>query len=166
MRISPVGWARDTLDDVLAEAERSAAVTHDHPEGIRGAQAVAAAVFIARTTHDKNRVRELIAHRFGYDISRSLDEIRPTYTFDVSCQGTVPVAMRAFLESDDFEDAIRKAISVGGDSDTIACITGAIAHAHYGTVPPHIAQPVVEVFMDPRLVETTLTFMERFRVPL
>ena len=97
-------------------------------------------------------MRELIAGRFGYDISRPLEEIRPTYTFDVSCQGTVPVAVRAFMESDDFEDAVRKAISLGGDSDTIARIAGAIAHAHYGNVPKHIAEPVVETFMDPRLI--------------
>jgi ADP-ribosylglycohydrolase len=166
MRVSPVGWARETLADVLDEAERSAAVTHDHPEGIKGAQAVAGAVLLARTWRDKGAVRALVADRCGYDLSRPLEQIRKTYSFDVSCQGTVPVAVRAFLESDDFEDAVRKAISVGGDSDTIACITGAIAHAFYGSVPQHIADPVLNIYMDPRLADLTLAFMERFAVPV
>jgi ADP-ribosylglycohydrolase len=134
------GWARDTEAEVLAEAERSAAVTHDHPEGIKGAQATALAVFLARTGHDKPSIREAIASRFGYDLSRSVDAIRPHYRFDVSCQGTVPEALICFLDGTDFEDAVRNAVSLGGDADTLACITGAVAEAFWGGVPDHIAE--------------------------
>ena len=139
MRISPVGFAYDTLEEVLERAEYFTAITHNHPEGIKGAQATAAAVFLARKGSSKEEIKAAIESRFGYDLSRSLDEIRPTYAFDVSCQGTVPQAITAFLESRDFEDAIRKAVSLGGDSDTLACITGGIAHAFYGPLPDHIA---------------------------
>jgi ADP-ribosylglycohydrolase len=140
MRVSPVGWARDTEAEVLAEAERSAAVTHDHPEGIKGAQATALAVFLARTGHDKPSIREAIASRFGYDLSRTVDAIRPHDRFDVSCQGTVPEALICFLDGTDFEDAVRNAVSLGGDADTLACITGAVAEAFWGGVPDHIAE--------------------------
>ena len=166
MRVSPVAWARDTLQDVLDEAQRTAEVTHDHPEGIRGAQAVAGAIFLARTIHDKSNVRQFIAQGCGYDLSRTIDDIRPDYTFDVSCQGTVPVAVQAFLESSDFEDAVRKAVSLGGDSDTIACIAGAIAEAHYDGVPQPIADRLLQIYLDPGLAELTLRFMKRFHVPL
>lgn len=166
MRVSPVGWAKNTLDEVLDEAQKSAAVTHDHPEGIRGAQAIAAAVFLARTERSRERIREFIADGCGYPIDFTLDEIRPGYSFDVSCQGTVPVAVKAFLESSDFENAVRLGISVGGDSDTIACITGAIAHAFYGGVPEHIRKPVCDIYLQPDLMRTTLAFCERFDVPL
>ena len=135
MRTSAIGWAFDTVTDVLAEAERCAAVTHDHPEGIKGAQAAALSVFLARKGESKDGIREQIVSRFGYDLSRTLDEIRPGYEFDESCQGTVPQAIVAFLESQDFEDAIRKSISLGGDADTLGAITGAIAEAYYGKVP-------------------------------
>lgn len=135
MRVSPIGLALNSLDRVLAEAERSASVTHDHPEGIKGAQAVAAAVFLARRGESKGFIRDYITQQFGYSINRMLDNIRPTYSYDVSCQGSVPEAIIAFLESIDFDDAIRKAISIGGDSDTIACITGSIAHAFYRILP-------------------------------
>jgi ADP-ribosylglycohydrolase len=135
MRVSPIGLALNALDDVLAEAERSAAVTHNHPEGVKGARAVAAAVFLARHGESKAFIRDYVAGQFGYLLNRTLDAIRPSYRFDVSCQGSVPEAIIAFLESSDFEDAIRKAISIGGDSDTIACISGSIAHAFYRVVP-------------------------------
>ena len=135
MRVSPIGFFLDTVDEVLAEAERSAAVTHDHPEGIKGAQAAALAVFLARTGSSKAEIKSEIEDRFGYDLSsQTLDEIRPDYGFDVSCMGTLPVALLAFLESDNYEDAIRNAVSVGGDSDTIAAITGGIALAFYKTM--------------------------------
>lgn len=166
MRVSPVGWARQTLKDVLDEAQRSAEVTHDHPEGIRGAQAIAAAVFLARTEHSRERIREFIVDGCGYSLDFTLDEIRPTYSFDVSCQGTVPVAVQAFLESTDFENAVRLAISVGGDSDTIACITGGIAHAFYGGVPQHIAQPLFDLYLKPDLADVTRAFCKRFDVPV
>ncbi len=166
MRSSPVGWARDTLDAVLDEAERSAVVTHDHPDGVMGAQAVAACVFLARTTHDREQIREFVHVGCQYPLNRSLDQIRPTYEFDPSCRGTVPVAVRAFLESTDFESAIRLAVSVGGDSDTIACIAGAIAHAYYGGIPRHLIQPVLEIYMSPDLVDVALTFCKQFHVPV
>lgn len=142
MRVSPVGFAFDTLDDVLREARLSAAVTHNHRQGIRGAQATAAAIFWARTGSDKTIIKHLIEQRFGYRLDQRLTDIRPHYKFDSSCAGSVPPAIIAFLESDDFESAIRNAISLGGDSDTIACITGGIAQAFYSEIPAHILGPV------------------------
>jgi ADP-ribosylglycohydrolase len=144
MRASPVGFAFATLDETLRQAARSAEVTHNHPEGIKGAQAAAGAVFLARTGHTTPEIRAFAESWLGYDLSRPLDQIRPGYCFDVSCQGSVPEAIVAFLESTDWEDAVRKAISLGGDSDTIACITGGIAAAFYGGVPPAIRAEVEE----------------------
>ncbi len=135
MRVSPVGFAFDNVDDVLVEAGKSAAVTHSHPEGIKGAQATALSIFLARRGETKNDIRKNIEERFGYDLSRRLDDIRPGYYFDVSCQGSVPESIIAFLESNSFEDAIRKAISLGGDSDTMASIAGGIAQAFYRDIP-------------------------------
>jgi len=140
MRVSPVGWAFDNLTDVLDEAKRSAEVTHNHPEGIKGAQATAAAVFLARTGSTKAEIKAVVENTFGYNLNRTIDEIRPVYLFDESCQGTVPESIIAFLESTDFENAIRLAISIGGDSDTVACITGGIAEAFYKEVPEEIIQ--------------------------
>jgi ADP-ribosylglycohydrolase len=142
MRVSPVGFAFDTLEETLEQAKRSAAVTHNHPHGIAGAKAVAGCVFLARTGHSKDDIREFAGKRFGYDLSRSLDDIRPGYGFDVSCQGSVPEAILAFLESTSWEDAIRKGISLGGDSDTIAAIAGGIAGPFYGGVPADIRTEV------------------------
>ena len=142
MRVSPVGFAFDTEDKVLLEAQRSAAVTHDHPQGIKGAQATALAIFLARTGQSKEIIRHQISNRFDYDLNRRLDDIRPSYTFDISCQGSVPESIIAFLESVDFEDAIRKAISLGGDSDTMACIAGGIAQAFYRKIPTEIETEV------------------------
>ncbi len=144
MRVSPVAWAFDREEDVLREAEASAAVTHSHPEGIKGAQAVALAIFRARNGANKEDIRKEIAARFGYDLSQTLAEIRPAYQFDETCQQTVPPAIIAFLESTDFEDAIRKSISLGGDADTLAAITGSIAEAYYKGVPQEIFAPVRE----------------------
>lgn len=138
MRVPPVGYAFDSLDEVLTEAARSAGVTHNHPEGIKGAKTIAAAVFMARRGDTKHQIRGTLQKMFGYDLSGSVDALRPAYQFDVTCQGTVPAALLAFFESRDYEDAVRKAISLGGDADTLACITGAIADAHYGGVPAHI----------------------------
>lgn len=148
MRVSPVGFAFDSVEEVLEEAERSAVVTHNHPEGIKGAQSTALAILMARQGASKDNIREEIAKRFNYDLSHSLEEIRPDYSFDVSCQGSVPESMIAFFESEDFEDAIRKAISLGGDSDTIACITGGIAEAFYGGVPKEIADKGIAYLPD------------------
>ncbi len=163
MRVSPVGWAFDDVDTVLEEARKSAEVTHDHPEGIKGAQATALAIFLARTGYPKHSIREEIARRFGYDLDRTLDEIRPTYTFDESCQRTVPEAIIAFLESSSYEDAIRNAVSLGGDSDTLACITGSIAEAHYGEVPPSI-RALVQASLPAALKETAARFCRTFGV--
>jgi len=157
MRVSPVGWAFDTVEKVLAEAEKSAAVTHNHPEGIKGAQATALAVFLARNGQSKETIKAQIEGRFGYDLSRALDEIRPGYRFDVSCQGSVPEAIIAFLEANDVEDAVRNAISLGGDSDTLACIAGGIAHAHYGELPGHIVAEARR-----RLPDEFLTVIDQF----
>jgi ADP-ribosyl-[dinitrogen reductase] hydrolase len=138
MRVSPVGWAYNTLEEVLFQAKRSAEVTHNHPEGIKGAQATAAAVYMARTGSSKAEIRQYIQNTFGYDLNRRIDDIRPIYKFNETCQETVPEAIIAFLESEDYESAIRLAISIGGDSDTVACITGGIAEAFYREIPEWI----------------------------
>jgi ADP-ribosylglycohydrolase len=161
MRISPVGFAFNDLKTVLIKAEEFTAVTHNHPEGIKGGQAAAAAVFLARSGRAKHEIRHCIESNFGYDLSRHVDDIRPTYVFDVSSQGTVPQAIRAFLDSTGFEDAIRTAVSLGGDSDTLACITGGIAQAFYGGVPSWI-QDRVYTILDERLTAITRRFMERY----
>ena len=142
MRVAPVGWACADEPSVLREAERSAAVTHNHPEGVKGAQATALAVFMARHAASKDEIRDAIASRFGYDLNRTTGQIRPTYHFDVTCQGTVPEALIAFFESTDYESAVRLAISLGGDSDTLAAITGGIAHAFYRVMPDPIVREV------------------------
>ncbi|HEY3330574.1 MAG TPA: ADP-ribosylglycohydrolase family protein [Capsulimonadaceae bacterium] len=149
MRVGAIGWAFDTLDETLAEAHLSASVTHNHPEGIRGAQAVAAAIYAARNGADKGAIRTLVESRFSYDLSASVDEIRPTYGFDVSCQGSVPQSIICFLDSSSFEDAVRNAISLGGDSDTMACIAGSIAEAAYG-VPSEFREKAMG-YLDSRL---------------
>ncbi|MBN1626369.1 MAG: ADP-ribosylglycohydrolase family protein [Deltaproteobacteria bacterium] len=161
MRISPAGFAYDDLDEVLKKAKEFAEITHNHPEGIKGAQAVAAAVFMARTGNEKKEIKDYIEKKFGYDLGRHIDEIRPNYHFDISCQGTVPEAICAFLDSTDFEDAVRNAVSLGGDSDTLACITGGIAQAYYRDVPEPITAKVYEI-LDDRLGEITRQFMERY----
>lgn len=140
MRAGPIGWAFETLAATLAEAKKSAEVTHNHPEGIRGAQAVAASIFLARQQHSKENIKTYIVQQFGYDLSRSLDSIRPQHKFDVSCQQSVPQALTAFFESASFEHSLQLAISIGGDSDTLACVTGSIAEAFYGCIPPDLEQ--------------------------
>ncbi len=142
MRVSAVGWAYENPERVLAGAEASAAVTHNHPEGIKGAQATALAVYMARRGAGKETIKAELSSRFGYDLERTLDEIRPTYIFDETCQETVPQAIIAFLEATDFEDAVRNAISLGGDADTLAAISGAIAEPYFGGVPDDIVQEV------------------------
>jgi len=161
MRVSPVGFAFETMEEVLAWSERSAAVTHNHPEGIRGAQATAAAIYLARRGQDKDQIRRTIESQFGYDLGARLDEIRPTYRFDETCQKTVPQALAAFFESTSYEDAIRNAISLGGDADTLACITGGIAEAYYGGVPEDLVA-TVRTRLDKRLVAVVDRFREKF----
>lgn len=158
MRVSPAGWAFDSADDVLREAARTAEISHNHPEGIKGAQAAALAVFLARTTRDKGLVKREVVDRFGYDLDRTVESIRPSYGFDVSCQGTVPEAVIAFLDGDSYEDVIRNAISLGGDSDTLACISGGIAEAFYGPVAPFILDQVKSC-----LTTDLWSITERFR---
>src|SRR6185503_9515545 len=164
MRVSPVGFAFDDLDEVLARAELSAAVTHNHPEGVRGAQATAVAIYWARRTQGREVIRNEIERSFGYDLHRTLDEIRPHYQFSETCWGTVPQALIAFLESTNFEDAIRNAISLGGDADTLACIAGGVAEAYYGGVPPEIDRQVRER-LDPALLEVVDRFGDKFGRP-
>ena len=161
MRVSPVGFAFPSLDMVLREAEKSAAVTHNHPEGIRGAQAIAASIFLARSGEGKERIRSYIEESFGYNLQQTLDEIRPWYRFDETCQGSVPQAIIAFLESDSYEDAVRKAISLGGDSDTLACMTGGIAQAYYGKIPDYIAKTVREI-LNPEMLEVIDLFNDKY----
>lgn len=132
MRVSAVGWMFDTLEETERVAEISASITHNHPEGIKGAQATAAAIFMARNKKSKKEIKDYITTRFGYDLNRTCDEIRPRYGFDVTCQGSVPEAIIAFLDSHDYESTVRLAVSLGGDADTQACIAGGIAEAYYG----------------------------------
>ena len=164
MRVSPVGYAFDTLEAVLKEARRSAKVTHNHRDGIRGAQAVAAAVFLANQNESKDSIKRRLEAMFGYNLSRRLDEIRPKYEFDSSCQGSVPEAIIAFLESEHFEDAIRKAVSLGGDSDTIACITGAIAQAYYKRIPAEMMDGTL-FRLDAGMKTIIRQFNEKYKVP-
>ena len=135
MRVAAVGFAFSSLEETLKVAQKSAEVTHNHPEGIKGAQATAAAIFMARTGCTKEEIRRYISENYGYDMNRTCDDIRPTYSFDGSCQGTVPESIIAFLDSKDYEDAIRLCISLGGDADTMGAITGAIAGAYYHQMP-------------------------------
>lgn len=141
MRVSPCGFYAQTLDEALLLAKQSAEVTHNHPEGIKGAQSVAAAIYLAKTSNTKDIIKEYIEQNFGYDLSRTCDEIRRVYKFNETCQETCPEAIIAFLESHDYESAIRLGISLGGDSDTIGAITGGIAAAYYG-VPDSIIEDV------------------------
>ena len=157
MRVSPVGWAFETLEETLEAAKKSAEVTHDHPEGIKGAQATAACIYWARKGKTKQQIKEYVEALFGYDLSRTCDEIRPTYEFEPSCQKTVPESIIAFLESTDFESAIRLAVSLGGDADTMGSITGGIAEAFYGGVPEHIRKEVLK-----RLPDEFIEVMEKF----
>jgi ADP-ribosylglycohydrolase len=156
MRVSPIAhWARDE-NEMMELAAASAAVSHDHPDAIAGAQAVALAMWLARRGADRPGIRALLASRFGYDLMRSVDEIRAGYRFDVSSKGTVPPAIVCALEANDYEDAVRNAISLGGDSDTLACIAGGIAEILYG-LPDEIARPT-KALLDDHLREVTDRF--------
>ena len=147
MRVSSAAWLFGNPDSVLRAAKLSAEVTHNHPEGIKGAQATAAAIFLARTGHGKAEIKQYIEETFGYDLSRTCDEIRPTYYHVESCQKTVPEAITAFLEGADFEDVIRTAVSLGGDCDTLAAIAGSIAEGFYG-VPEELAKECLNRLPD------------------
>ncbi len=162
MRVSPIGWAYETEAEVLAAAEQSALVTHNHPEGIKGAQAVALAIFMARRDETKSAIKSAITTQFGYDLSRSVADIRPDYQFDVSCQGSVPESLICFLEGNDWLEAVKLAISLGGDADTMACIAGAVAEAYYGSVPAEVAQ-TVRGLLPEHLAEIVMDFETNFR---
>lgn len=162
MRVSPAGWMADSLEDALRLAELSALPTHDHPEGLRGAKVVAGCIWQLRHGMGKDDLRRWVGEQ-GYALNFTLDEIRPRYKFDVTCQGSVPQAIEAFLEAEDFEQAIRLAVSIGGDSDTLACIAGALAEAFYG-VPPALGEHVIGK-MPPALREPTQAFRQRYCQP-
>ena len=161
MRVGPVGWWFHSLEETLREAERSAAVTHNHPDGIAGAKAVAACIFLARHRADKQTIQKYVEETF-YALPASTDSIRPSYSFDISCSGTVPEAIVCALEAEDFETAIRLAISLGGDSDTLACIAGSIAEALYG-VPAPLAERAL-LYLPESFTRILSTFEERVRV--
>jgi ADP-ribosylglycohydrolase len=163
MRVSPVGWAFDSLEETLEAAKQSAEVTHNHPEGIKGAQATAACIFLARTGKSKEEIRNFVEQTFGYDLHRTCDEIRPNYQFEVSCQKSVPESIIAFLESSDYESAIRLAVSMGGDADTMGAITGGIAEAFYGGVPEYIKAEAIKRLPD-EFVQIMTRFYSKFVV--
>jgi ADP-ribosylglycohydrolase len=161
MRVSPVGFAFDSLEAVMEEAWKSAGVTHNHEEGIAGAQAVAGAIYLARTGNPKEAIKKFVEKTFGYDLDVRLREIRRYYRFDETCRGSVPQAIRAFLESRSVVDAIRKAVSIGGDSDTIACIAGGMAHAYYRKIPSAVEKTVLAI-LDDRLRSVVLEFTAKY----
>ena len=161
MRVSPVGFAYNNLDEVLEKAKESAEVTHNHPEGIKGAQATASSIFWARNGSTKEEIKSSIEDKFEYKFNFTLDEIRPNYSWDVSAEGSVPQAIEAFLESESYEHSIRLAISIGGDSDTIACINGGIAQAFYGGVPEEIKREIPK-YLDDNLNEVVRNFCTQY----
>lgn len=165
MRVSPIGFAFNKKDEVLFEAKKSSEITHNHPEAIKGAQAVAYSIYLARKGITKQEIRKEISEIFGYNLEKTVDEIRPYYHFDVSCKGTVPQAIICFLDSKSYVDAVRNAISLGGDSDTLACITGAIAEAYYGFVPEDIISNVKN-FLTTDLWNIVEKFYREFDLPL
>ncbi|MEI7525659.1 MAG: ADP-ribosylglycohydrolase family protein [Mariniphaga sp.] len=160
MRIAPVGWAYETVEETTLIAAKIASVSHNHPEGIKGAQAVATAIFMARKGHSKGEIREKIEHEYRYDLSRTCEEIRPVYKYNETCQQTVPEAIIAFLDSTGFEDAIRLAVSLGGDSDTLTCITGGIAEAFYGI--PYEIEEKAESFLPEEIRNVVAGFKEKY----
>ena len=164
MRVSPVGWAFDDLESVLAEAARSAAPTHNHPAAIASAQAVAGAIFLARSGQDKETIRQFAAAQLGCDMTRTVEAIRPGYRFSSSAAKSVPEAIIAFLDSTSFEDAVRNAISLGGDADTQACIAGALAEAFYGPVPD-VFVARLQTYLPPEGIRVMEAFINRYCGP-
>jgi len=160
MRVSAVAWFAETEDQALDLANRSAVPTHNHPEGVKGAQATALAIWLARDGSDAEAIRDAVSRRFGYDLSRDAATIRPGYGFDVTCQGSVPEAICCALEAKSFEDAVRLAVSLGGDADTQACIAGAIAEARFG-LPRNIAKRALG-YLDDDLRSIVVRFRRRY----
>ena len=158
MRVSSVGWLYDSLSRTREVARWTAEVTHNHPEGVKGAETVASAIYLGRMGHSKEEIKDYITQEFGYDLTRTLDEIRPTYSMDATCPGSVPEAITAFLESTDVIDAIRNAVSLGGDTDTTACIAGSIAEAFYGC--PDELREVCESHLPNRMIAILRHFKE------
>jgi type I restriction enzyme M protein len=159
MRVSPVAWAAESLEEALRFSDEVTAVSHDHPEGLKGARAVAACAFLARTGADKAAIRDYVREHF-YPLEETLAEIRPEYGFDETCQGSVPQAIQAFLEAESFEDAIRNAVSLGGDSDTQAAIAGSIAEAYFG-VPEELREKAL-TYLTEELREVLFSFESLF----
>lgn len=157
MRVSAAGAFSRSLDEVMTRSKESAAVTHNHPEGIKGAQATAVAIYLALRDMDKAGIKSVIEKGFGYDLSRRYTDIQRTYSFDVSCQGSVPEAIIAFLESSDYESAVRLAVALGGDADTQAAIAGSIAAAYYKEIPDSIMKPCLE-----KLPQDMMTVIDTF----
>lgn len=160
MRVSPVGYAFNSIERVLEEARKSSEISHAHPEGIKGAQSVALSVFLARKEYQKKTIRRELTQRFDYNLTRNLTEIREQYSFDVTCQGSVPESIICFLEAESVEDAIRNAVSLGGDSDTQACIAGGIAEAYFGEIPLEIAVQTTQV-LPQEFLEIIVAFKKR-----
>lgn len=161
MRVSPVGWVFDNLEDVLKYAKISAEVTHNHPEGIKGAQAIAAAVFMARQGESKAKIKKYIEETFEYDLDRKLDDIKMSYSFEVSCQKSVPESIISFLESTDFVDAVKNAIAMAGDADTMGDMAGAIAEPYYGTKNEEIVNFVFKK-LPSDFQNTIIEFSEKY----
>ena len=159
MRVSSVGWLFDTLEETRHVARLTAEVSHNHPEGIKGAEATASAIFLARIGKNKDEIHDYIVKEFGYDLSRTCDEIRPSYHHMESCQQTVPEAITAFLDELDFEDVLRTAVSLGGDCDTLTCIAGSIAEAYYG-VPDELRKECINR-LPKDMVDILLDFEKR-----
>ena len=156
MRVSPAGWMAEDMEQCRTLARWTSEVTHDHPEGVKGAESIACAIFLARGGSSKEEIREYVSAEFGYDLDRTCDEIRPDYHFDVTCQGSVPESIIAFLDGTDLEDVIRTAVSLGGDTDTMAAMAGSIAEAFYG-VPEEL-----KIECEERLSEDILEVLLRF----
>ena len=159
MRVSAAGFAAHSLDEAMLFSNLVTEVTHNHPEGMKGAEAIAVAVYLAKIGKDVQEIRDYINQHY-YTMDFTLDEIRDTYRFDESCQGTVPQALQAFFESTDYEDAIRNAISIGGDSDTVAAICGGVAQAYYG-IPTDIRKQALS-FLDTKLLGILTSFEEKY----
>lgn len=163
MRVSAIGFAYDSISDIKKEVKNSCYYTHNNPEAVRGAQAIAVSIFMARKQCDKSEIKKFIIKNFKYRLDRTLDEIRDNYVFDSRASYSVPPAIEAFLESDSYEDALRKAISIGGDSDTIACMAGGIAQAYYRHIPDEIYKRAL-IYLDSGLKRVADEFEERFCV--
>lgn len=163
MRVCPIGYAFDDMESVLLHTEKSCLYTHNNAEAIKGAKAVAGAVFLARNGKKKADIRRFVQHMAGYDLNFRLEDIRPGYTFSSRTKLSVPEAISAFLQAESFEDTLRKAVSLGGDSDTIACIAGGIAYAFYKQIPKEIEKQAMRR-LDQRLLQTVTAFMQRYHL--